>query len=317
MQHTPTRRFLGRAGVALALTFGVLATGVGVAGADQHHHSSWSHASSASTTVAGTVTAASTTSITITERGGASATFSVGATTVVTEGSTAATAAALATGEHVQIVPSTTTTGLATSIRIFLENVSGVVKSVSGNDITVTVRNGLTESVVVGSSTTYSKGGASASFTDVVAGTKISAMGLVDTTANALDALSVRIAAPRVAQAWVIGKVATVSGNDISVALRNGLTLSVVVGSSTTYMFNGAAGTLADVTTGAVVRAAGTVDTTANALDATSVSIGVNGKGQEMSLGLGAKLTASGHGAGFSLGGGFSRHGGHHGRDLR
>ena len=126
-----------------------------------------------------------------------------------------------------------------------------------------------------------------------------------------------RIAAPRVAQAWVIGKVATVSGNDISVALRNGLTLSVVVGSSTTYTFNGAAGTLADVTKGAVVRAAGTVDTTANALDATSVSIGVNGKGQVMSLGLGAKLTASGHGAGFSLGGGFSRHGGHHGRDLR
>ncbi len=317
MQHTTTRRFVARAGVALALTFGVLATGVGVAGADQHHHSSWSHDSSAWTGVAGTVTAASTTSVTITERDGTSATFSIDATTVVTEGSTAATAAALAAGEHVKIVASTTTTGLAASIKICLERVSGTVKTVSGNDITVTARNGLTESIVVGSSTTYSKGGASASLTDVVAGTKICATGLVDTTANALDALSVHIAAPHVAQAWVIGKVATVSGNNVSVALRNGLTLSVVVSSTTTYTVNGAAGTLADVTAGTFIRAAGTVDTTANALDATSVWIGVNGKGPEMSLGLGAKISGSDHGFGFSLGGGFARHGGHHGGHWR
>ena len=94
----------------------------------------------------------------------------------------------------------------------------------------------------------------------------------MDTTANALDALSVR-SRPHVHQSWVFGKVAAVSGNDISVTLRNGLTLSVVVSATTTYTNDGAAATLADVTVGIFVRAAGTVDTTANALDATSVSI--------------------------------------------
>ena len=318
MPHSSTRGLGARAIVALALTLGVLATGVGVAGADQHHHSSWSHDSSASTAVAGKVTSASTSSITITERSGTSATFSIDSTTTVTVGSAASSSTALATGEHVVIVPSATTSGLAASIKICPERVSGVVKSVAGNDITVTVSNGLTESVVVGSSTTYSKGGASASLTDVVAGTKICATGLVDTSANALDAQSVRIAAPHVDQAWVFGKVAAVSGNDISVALRNGLTLSVVVSAATTYTNDGAAGTLADVTAGVFVRAAGTVDTTANALDATSVSIGAGGKDSQMSHGLGAKFFGSGHGgSGFSMGGGFSSHDNHHGGHWR
>jgi hypothetical protein len=119
----------------------------------------------------------------------------------------------------------------------------------------------------------------------------------VNTSANVLDAVTVKIAAPRVKQAWVVGKVATVSGDNISVALRNGLTLSVVVSSTTTYTMNGAAATLADVTVGVFVRAAGSVNTTANALDATSVSIG-GGSGHDTSMSSGISAHLFGHGAG-------------------
>lgn len=299
MHLTSTRKMASRAGVALALTFGVLATGAGVAGASDHHHSSWSHDSGSSSDVSGVVNTASSTSITITERSGTTATFTIGSTTTITEGSTTVTAGALAANEHVVIVPSTTTAGQAASIKIRLSHLEGKVSSVSGNTITITGRDGLTESVVVGTTTTYTKGGATASLADVVTGVKIDATGVVNPTATALNALTVKISAPEVKQAYVEGKVAAVSGNNISVALPNGLTLLVVVSSTTTYTLNGATGALSDVVVGVYVRAAGTVDTTANALDAASVRIGGHSQGQDTSFGLTAHLSGSALGAGF------------------
>lgn len=309
MQSTSLRRIGLRAGAALALSLGAVAGVAGAAGASGHHHS-WGHHDSGA--VAGAVTAASPTSITITERSGTSATFTIDSTTKVTEGSAVATAAALATGERVVITPSTTTASLAASIAIRLSRVEGKVSAVNGNTISVTVEDGLSQSVVVSSTTAFTKGGASATLADVVVGSKIEASGVVNTGANALEALSVRISAPRVNQAWVVGKVAAVNGNNISVALRNGLTLLVVVSSTTTYTLNGASATLANVTVGVYVRAAGTVDTTANALDASSVRIGGDGAGHDASAGLSAEFTLGGGvGAGFGFGGHDARRGGH------
>jgi len=304
MFRTSTGKYVARGGVALALTLGVMATGVSVAGASDHHHSSWSHDSGASTGVAGTVTAASTTSITVLGRSGTSTTFSIDATTTVTEGSTAA-AAALMVGERVLVIPSTTTTGLAASIKIRLSRVNGKVSAISGNTITVAVRDGLTVTVDVSSATKYSMGGASSTLASVTVGSKICASGVVNTTANALDALTVKIAS-NVKQAWVFGKVSAVSGNNITVTMFFGLGVTVTVSSTTTYTKAGATATLADVTVGSFVLASGTVDTTANALDATSVRIGSGDFHGESSMSTGAHLFGTHQGS--DRGG---RHGGH------
>jgi hypothetical protein len=94
--------------------------------------------------------------------------------------------------------------------------------------------------------------------------------------------------------------VSAVSGNNISVTVRNGLSQTVVVSGATTYTKGGASASLTDVTVGVYIEAGGTVNTTANALDASTVRIGVGGGAAEdsSSQGIGANLFGVGPGAG-------------------
>jgi len=283
MYRTTKGKFAARAGVALALSLGVLAASASVASAETND----------SGRVWGTVSAASTTSITVTNRVGVSSTFAITSTTTVLEGWTAATAAALMTGEHVTVLPTTPTSGVAARIRIFLSSVQGRVSAVSGDNITLTKHDGLAVSVVASSATTFTLGDASATLSDVTVGSWIRARGVVDTSANALDALHIHIALAGRA-AYVVGTVSAVSGDDITVTLHNGLKVSVVASSATTFTKGGKVVTIADVTVGVHVVAVGTVDTTANALDAMRIRIGDgDGDADDLGLGVGAGLSTA------------------------
>jgi Domain of unknown function (DUF5666) len=284
MYGTNKRKVAARAGAALALSIGVLAASVSVASAETND----------SGRVWGTVSAASATSITVTNRVGVSSTFSITTTTKVLEGWTTVTTAALMTGEHVTVLPTSEASGVAARIRIFLSAVQGRVSAVSGDNITLTKHDGLALSVVASSATTFTLGDASATLSDVTVGSWIRARGVVDTSANALDPLHIHIAMAGRA-AYVIGTVSAVSGEDITLTLPNGLKVSVVANGATTFTKGGKAATLADVIVGARIEAIGTVDTTANALDATRVRIGDgDGDADDPGLGLGAGLN-TGH----------------------
>ncbi|MGH9021425.1 MAG: hypothetical protein ACRDV0_10480 [Acidimicrobiales bacterium] len=279
-----------RVTVATALSLGLLALGAGVAGASSSHHTRHGHASGASSgAVCGVASAVSTTSLTVTDHTGTATAFALDTSTTVSLGATASTSAALANGERVCVTPSTSTATTAGAIRIRLEAVRGKVSGVNGNTISVQEHNLLTDSVVVNSAptgpTTYTKGGASATLADVTVGETISATGVTDTTNNVLDAISVKIASG-VKTAHVWGEVVSVSGNNITVTLPDGLDVTVTVG-TTTYRKDGAAATLADVTAGEWILAAGSVDTTANALDATTVWISTAKKGGAHASGSG------------------------------
>jgi len=318
MYRTNKRKFVARISVAAALTFGVLATGVGVASASPGHHSRHGHHNSTPFSkgskftgglamleggVGGTVTALTPTSITIQNWAGLSGTFAITSTTTILVGGAAGTAADLAVGEHVRIAPSTTATMTAATIEVVLAEVEGKVTAVSGNNITVALHNGLTQTVVVGSTTTYTLGGVASTLAAVTVGVFIEAKGTVNTTLNVLNAVTVRIHS-NVKSARVVGKVTGVSGNVITIQVHNGLSETVTVSSTTTYMKAGAAATLADVTAGEFIFAVGTVDTTANTLDAANVFIaslstgGTDSDGDSdggLSLGLGLGLGGGGH----------------------
>ncbi len=288
MTQSTLKGRVARSITAAALGLGVLTIGAGVAGADGHHRDGGGWGGRGSGATCGIASGVSSTSITVTPHDGTAATFAIGSSTTVSEGSTAATAAALANGQRVCVEPSTSSATTAGAIRIILSAVRGRVTAVSGNTITVQGRNLLTESVLVGSATTYTKGGVSATLADVTVGEKICATGLVDTTNNVLDALTVKISSG-VRTAYVVGQVASVSGNNVTVALFDGLDVTVTVSSTTVYRMGGQTATLSDVTAGEWIVAAGTVDTTANALDAVSVWIGSGmhggGGGDDLSLG--------------------------------
>jgi hypothetical protein len=94
----------------------------------------------------------------------------------------------------IQLLTSDDTT--AASIDIQLPALFGSVTSVSGDTVVITELEGFSRTIVVDSSTTYTKSGATSSLSDVVVGSDIVAEGTVDTNGTSLDATNVVIGLP-------------------------------------------------------------------------------------------------------------------------
>jgi hypothetical protein len=160
---------------------------------------------------------------------------------------------------------------------------AGTVESVGTNTFTVKGRNGTTVTVDVGSSTTYRDGKVtSPSFTNVTKGEMVSVEGT--TTSGVVTATSVSIGfggfgggmfghgTPPAAA----GTVESVGTNTFTVKGRNGTTVTVDVGSSTTYRDGKVTSpSFTNVTKGEMVSVEGT--TTSGVVTATSVSVGFGG----------------------------------------
>jgi hypothetical protein len=126
---------------------------------------------------------------------GTTNTYAIASSTTVSEGPTTVTASALAVGQHVGIQLSTDGSS-ATSIDIQLPALFGTVTSVSGDTVVITDPEGFSRIIVVDSSTSYSKSGATASLSDVIVGNEIIAEGTVDANGTSLDATNLVIGLP-------------------------------------------------------------------------------------------------------------------------
>ncbi len=146
-----------------------------------------------SETIRGVVTAVSSASVTVSRLNATSAIFTITPTTVITEGSTVMSEAAIVIGDRVNITVNSTNPSTALKINIELAELGGFVSAVSGNNITVIGGQGFNRTILVSASTTYTKAGAPATLADVVVGSKISAQGTIDVNLTTLDAVSVAI----------------------------------------------------------------------------------------------------------------------------
>ena len=144
----------------------------------------------------GTVTAVSSTSITVDEWSGTSNTYAITSATTFSEGPTTITASALAVGQHVGIQVSSTDATTATIIDIQLPVLVGTVTDVNGDTVTITDPEGFSRTIIVDSTTSYTKSSGTASLSDVSMGSEISAEGTVDANGTSLDASSVHIGVP-------------------------------------------------------------------------------------------------------------------------
>ncbi len=219
MYRIPKNQLAKRTGVSALVALGALATGAGIAGAATHAapHSTvqntvlspssrgghghgpgsdFADAPGMMRGLGGLVTSVSGTSITVKDLQGTSTTYAIDAATKVTKERQIATAADLVVGEHVRILVSTTSATTAAGIDIELARIGGQVVSVSGNTITVSDHDGFYRTVTVSGATTFSKGGASATLSDVTTGSLIMAEGTVDANHTTLDASSVGIGLP-------------------------------------------------------------------------------------------------------------------------
>jgi Domain of unknown function (DUF5666) len=148
--------------------------------------------------VGGVVTAVDATSITVKQRDGSTQTIHTSNTTTYHLGK--------ADGSHADVTVGSTVVGVgdrrsdgsidATAVTIAPDRVAGTVRSVSGDTITITGRDGKTRTVHVGSSTTIGVAGVdNAKIGDVKAGMLIAAQGKLRSDGS-LDASKVRAGQP-------------------------------------------------------------------------------------------------------------------------
>lgn len=191
-----------RVAATTALGVGLVAGGAGIASATSSHSPRDSTTSTSATPpspanfAGGVVTAVSSTSISVKGMGATTSTYAITSSTTFSEGPTTVTASALAIGQHVGIQLLTSDDTTAASIDIQLPALFGSVTSVSGDTVVITDLEGFSRTIVVDSSTTYTKSGATSSLSDVVVGSDIIAEGTVDTNGTSLDATNVVIGLP-------------------------------------------------------------------------------------------------------------------------
>ena len=216
------------------------------------------------------VTAINGTSLSLATEDGWTRTISVTTATTITKGGAAATLADLVVGDtiHFRQTRNADGTFTITAIEIVQPRVAGTVTAVGSDTITITLRDGTSQTVRTTGSTTYHVERADGTRASVTVGSTIVASG--ETAADGtLTASSVWVRLPHVA-----GTVTGTTADTITLTRRDGTTVTVHVGAATTYRVVGIdAPTLADIKAGMVVVVEGT-QRADGAIDASAIGAG-------------------------------------------
>lgn len=232
--HFKSMRLVGRSVTALAIGAALTVGGASLASAGGWGHGGkWDGGNLASGKVSafdyanvgtgGYVSSFSSTSITVDEWNGTTATFALSGSTTYTVGTTTEGYSSLAVGERVIIGVSSTDPTAASSVTIELAMLFGTVTSVSGNSINIRDFQGFTRNIIVGGvgGTTYTMGGATSSLSAVVVGAKILAEGTIDANGTSLDALTVEIGSSG-QMGFTYGTVTGVTSSTLTVLTKGG-----------------------------------------------------------------------------------------------
>lgn len=229
--HTKSMGVVGRSVTALSIGVALILGSASLASAGSFH-GGWGGGGYASARVSpfdyagggtgGYVTAVTpNTSVTVQSWNGTTTTYTLTTSTTYTEGTTSTTASSLVVGDRVEIGVSPSSPTTASSVTIELAMLFGTVSSVSGNTITIKDPQGFTRTIVVGTTTTYTQGGAASTLAAVTVGSKIIAQGTVDTNGTSLDALTVEIGSSG-QMGFVYGTVTTVTSSMVTIQAKDG-----------------------------------------------------------------------------------------------
>ena len=147
------------------------------------------------TRVSGVVTAVDPVgnTITVERHHGVPVVYPTSTTTTYFAGKAAVTSSAVMVGERVTLTLTSTTPQTVTNVLIHLEAVVGTVTAITGTVLTVSGHHGTMYTVNTGTTTTYSQGGSSSTFSAITVGSSIAALGLPDAAPSTLDASAVYI----------------------------------------------------------------------------------------------------------------------------
>lgn len=149
----------------------------------------------------GTVTAVSASSITVKALDGTETTFAIDSSTTFKKERSDATAADVAVGSRVMVIPSSSSATTAGTIVVDLPHLAGTVTAVDGSTITISDQEGFWRTISTSGSTTYTTNGSAGSAADVVVGKVVMAEGSVASDHTTLNASSVTVGLPAQGQA--------------------------------------------------------------------------------------------------------------------
>jgi hypothetical protein len=212
MKHVSRKGALRKVGLSSAIAVTVLASGIGVASASTPPSKPVSPPAAlgskddgatppapmpprGSPGIGGDVTSLSSSSITVSTLSGSS-TYSIDASTTVTDLRPGSKSESLALGENVRVVPSSSDSSVAASIMIVPASLGGRVSAINADTITVAGPNGDAATIQVNADTTFTKSGANASINDVHVGTFIFATGTFGPSPTTVVAATVGIGTP-------------------------------------------------------------------------------------------------------------------------
>jgi hypothetical protein len=221
-----------------------------------------------------TVTAISGNQLTLGTDDGWARTITVTADTKITKGGQPATVDDVHVGDVVRFTEHKNDDGTwtITNLAVVLPQTAGTVTAVGSDTITITGRDGTSQTIHTTGTTSYHRGSSAANRSDVTVGSTIVAVGERGSDGS-LTATTVTIVPAR-----VIGTVSAVNGNTLTISRRDGTTLTVHVSSATTIAVAGVTNaTISDVKPGMVVAVEGT-QRSDGSLDASAVRGGQPGK---------------------------------------
>lgn len=264
MYRTTKNKVVKRAALSAVLAVGTLATVASVAGASTHGHDSNGHSRADSTSgsprhggkdshfgFGSTISVVSATSITVLSPQGVLTTYAIDASTTVFAGRTASTLSALAVGERVMIIPSTSAATSAGSIIIAPSERQGegVITAVSATSITLSSKHGSRSTFSIDASTTVTKAGGVATLADLVVGERVH---VVPSATSATSAASIAIvpSEQRGPGEEVEGVVTAVSSSSITVQGRHGTSSTFSIDATTSVMAGRVTGAISELAVG-------------------------------------------------------------------
>lgn len=221
------------------------------------------------------VTAVAGSNVSLATDDGWTRTITVTSSTTITRGGAAATLADLAVGDTVRLAETRNADGTytITAIAIVLPQVAGTVTAVGTDTITITVRDGTSQTIRTNGSTGYHLDQGDGTRSDVTVGASIVATG-TKAGDGSLAATSVWVRLPQ-----VTGTVSAVTAGTITLSRRDGTTVTIHVGSGTTIRVAGIANArLSDVTAGMLIVVEGS-QRADGSIDARAIAAGTFGKG--------------------------------------
>jgi hypothetical protein len=217
--------------------------------------------------VGGIVVSVTSTTLSVRSTNDVTRSYTLNSSTRYLEGSTTTNSQVLLTGERVHVVTSPGST-TAKAVRVLEPRVVGIIVGISGNTVTTIGHSGLERVIDTSGSTSYHEGRSLVSQGTLKLGELITARGKPSSSQTILDATNIVIHLPHYA-----GTVTAISGDTLTMKLRDGVVATINVTGTTTYRDGRTASSLSAIKDGSFVVAKGLVTGT-NTMTATGLQLG-------------------------------------------